>query len=127
MSLEGKMKSGRLYCEFGHELEENKAYEQKIQNQRVHCKELVYDYNQTRPSNGKEKRRILDELLAEAGEEIWIESPAFFSYGCNTHIDNIGDLSFKEDGTVRIRLEEMDLLGFLFAGFSDPDRFRRTD
>ncbi len=78
MSLEGKMKSGRLYCEFGHELEENKAYEQKIQNQRVHCKELVYDYNQTRPSNGKEKRRILDELLAEAGEEIWIESPAFF-------------------------------------------------
>ena len=31
-------------------------------------------------------------------------------YGCNTHIDNIGDLSFKEDGTVRIRLEEMDLL-----------------
>ena len=49
MSLEGKMKSGRLYCEFGHELEENKAYEQKIQYQRVHCKELVYDYNQTRP------------------------------------------------------------------------------
>ena len=86
MSLEGKMKSGRLYCEFGHELEENKAYEQKIQYQRVHCKELVYDYNQTRPSNVKEKRRILDELLAEAGEEIWIESPAFFSYGCNTHI-----------------------------------------
>ena len=43
MSLEGKMKSGRLYCEFGHELEENKAYEQKIQYQRVHCKELVYD------------------------------------------------------------------------------------
>ena len=49
MSLEGKMKNGRLYCEFGHELEENKAYEQKIQYQRVHCKELVYDYNQTRP------------------------------------------------------------------------------
>ena len=23
MSLEGKMKNGRLYCEFGHELEEN--------------------------------------------------------------------------------------------------------
>lgn len=31
-------------------------------------------------------------------------------YGCNTHIDNIGDLSFKEDGTVRIQIEEMDLL-----------------
>ena len=78
MSLEGKMKNGRLYCEFGHELEENRAYERKIEYQRVHCKELVYDYNQTRPSNVKEKRRILDELLAEAGEEIWIESPAFF-------------------------------------------------
>ena len=86
MSLEGKMKNGRLYCEFGHELEENRAYKRKIEYQRVHCKELVYDYNQTRPSNVKEKRRILDELLAEAGEEIWIESPAFFSYGCNTHI-----------------------------------------
>lgn len=86
MSLESKMKTGKLYCEFGHETKENQEYEKKIEYQRVHCKELTFDYNGTRPSNTKEKQKILKELLAEMGEEVWIESPVHFSYGCNTHI-----------------------------------------
>lgn len=31
-------------------------------------------------------------------------------YGCNTHIDNIGDLTFRKDGRMRICIDRMDLL-----------------
>lgn len=86
MSLENQMKTGQLYIEYGHKTEENKAYEKVIEEQRVQCKELVFDYNHTRPSDLERKKEILKQLLAEVGESAWIETPAYFSYGCNTHI-----------------------------------------
>lgn len=86
MSLENQMKTGQLYIEYGHKTEENKAYEKVIEEQRVQCKELVFDYNHTRPSDSERKKEILKQLLAEVGESAWIETPAYFSYGCNTHI-----------------------------------------
>ncbi len=86
MSLKEQMKQGLLYCEFGHASAEDQAYEKLIEHQRVHCKEMMFDYNQTRPSDTEKKQAILRELLAEAGEHIWIESPCNMAYGCNTHI-----------------------------------------
>ena len=86
MSLEKQMKTGQLYIEYGHETEENIKYEKVIEAQRVRCKDLVFDYNHTRPSDQARKKEILGELLGEIGEMAWIEAPAYFSYGCNTHI-----------------------------------------
>ena len=67
-------------------MEENKKYEKVIEAQRVRCKDLVFEYNNTRPSDLTRKKEILGELLGEVGEKAWIEAPAYFSYGCNTHI-----------------------------------------
>ncbi len=86
MSLEEQMKSGQLYCEYGHAGAEDQAYEKVIEEQRNHCKEVMFDFNHTRPGDVKTKRALLEGLLAELGEEAWIESPAHFAYGCNTHI-----------------------------------------
>lgn len=86
MSLEEQMKSGKVYIEYGHTSEEDKAYEKRIEEQRKRGKELVYDYNHTRPSDYKRKEELLKQILASAGEKIWIESPVAFSYGCYTHI-----------------------------------------
>jgi len=86
MSLEKQMKTGRLYCEYGHNSEEDKLYEKVIEGQRNHCKEMMFDFNHTRPSDVDTKKNILKNLLADMGEEVWIEAPANFAYGCNTHI-----------------------------------------
>ena len=43
-------------------------------------------YNHCHPNNKKEKQDILRGLLGHAGENIWIEAPAYFAYGCNTYI-----------------------------------------
>ena len=72
MSLEKQMKTGQLYIEYGHETEENKKYEKVIEAQRVRCKDLVFEYNNTRPSDLTRKKEILGELLGEVGEKAWI-------------------------------------------------------
>lgn len=86
MRLRKQMEEGLLYKEFGHHDPEDQTYEKILEQQRVHCKEMMYDYNHARPSDVTTKRKILNELLAEAGEEIWMESPVNMSYGCNVHI-----------------------------------------
>lgn len=106
MSLEKQMKTGQLYIEYGHEAEEDKQYEKVIEKQRERGKELVFDYNQTRPSDIETKRKILKEIVAEMGKETWVESPVHFSYGCNTHIGNYFYSNFNlcivDDGDVFI-------------------------
>lgn len=86
MSLENQMKTGQVYIEYGHASEEDKAFEKVIEAQRRACKDLVFDYNHTRPSEYKKKEALLKELLGGMGEGVWIESPVAFSYGCNTHL-----------------------------------------
>ena len=51
MSLEKQMKSGLVYCEYGHSSAQDRAYEQVIEFQRNHCKELMFDFNLTRPGD----------------------------------------------------------------------------
>lgn len=86
MTLEERMKSGALYYEFGNDSEEDKVYEKVIDQQRIRGKDLQFEYNNTIPSDMKRKNEILKELLGDVGKEVWIEAPAHFSYGCNTHI-----------------------------------------
>lgn len=86
MSLEQQMKTGKLYIEYGHSSPEDKAYEKVIEEQRKRGKDLVFEYNHTRPSDYKKKQELLKEILGGMGEEIWIESPVAFSYGCNTYL-----------------------------------------
>lgn len=86
MSLEQQMKSGKVYIEYGHSAPEDKAYEKVIERQRENCKDLVFDYNHTRPSEYEKKQGLLKKILGGMGEGIWVESPVAFSYGCNTYL-----------------------------------------
>lgn len=86
MSLEQQMKTGKVYIEYGHSDPDDKAYETVIEMQRVRGKDLVFDYNHTRPSEHKKKQELLKQILGGMGNEIWIESPVAFSYGCNTYL-----------------------------------------
>ena len=70
------MKNGMLYTDIGEGLEQ----------ERRRCKELLYDFNLTRPSEEALRSSLLGELLGDMGRDIWIEPPFHMAYGTNVHI-----------------------------------------
>lgn len=45
------------------------------------CLERLYDYNATRPTEREKRGRMLLEMLAECGENCWIEPPFYSNWG----------------------------------------------
>ena len=78
MTIQEKMKKGMLYVDIGEGLEE----------ERKRCKELLYDYNNTRPNEETKRKDLLKKLLGDMGDDIWIEPPVHMAYGTNVHIGN---------------------------------------
>ena len=76
MTIRERMKAGHLYTDLGEGLDE----------ERERCKELVYDYNLTRPSEWERRRDLLKQLLGSCGTGIWIEPPLHMAYGKHVHI-----------------------------------------
>ena len=76
MLIRERMKKGMLYRDMGEGLEE----------ERIRCKELIYDYNNTRPREEQRRFYLLKEILGEMGKNIWIEPPVHMAYGSNVHI-----------------------------------------
>lgn len=69
-SIKEKVHSTELYFESGEFLDEQRQ-----------CLELLYDFNQTRPSEGKKRQELLKEMLAEVGEGCYIEPPFRSNWG----------------------------------------------
>lgn len=76
MTIREKMQNGRLYTDMGEGLAE----------ERDRCKELIYDYNLTRPSQQARRLSLLRELLGDVGKGPYIETPFHMAYGSRTHI-----------------------------------------
>lgn len=76
MEIKEKMRSGMLYTDM----------EEELEKERLACRELVYDFNHSRPSEAEQRQEILKRLLGSVGKCPWIEPPVRFAYGKNTHI-----------------------------------------
>lgn len=76
MTIREKIKNGMLYTDLGEGLDE----------ERLHCKELLFDYNNTRPSESIKRKEMLKNILGKCGENIWIEPTLQMAYGKNTYI-----------------------------------------
>ena len=50
--------------------------------------EILYDFNNTRPSQMKKRNEILKSLLAQVGENCYVEPPLHANWGKNTHFGN---------------------------------------
>ncbi|MBP5737626.1 MAG: sugar O-acetyltransferase [Abditibacteriota bacterium] len=48
--------------------------------------EKVYDFNATRPSQSEERKKLIKDIFAEAGENCYIEPPLHANWGCFTHV-----------------------------------------
>jgi galactoside O-acetyltransferase len=97
--VRARMNAGELYVDYGEGLEQLEA-------ERTHGKELLYDFNHTRPGDTAGRARLLRELLGSLGKDAWIEPPFFASYGSHIHIGDAFYANFNlvvvDDGDVHI-------------------------
>lgn len=75
MTAKERMQSGKIYF----------CTDEEIANEQIQCLEILYDYNHTRPSEAKKRALILKNLLAEIGENCYIEPPLHANWGKYTH------------------------------------------
>ena len=66
-----KMHNGMLY---------NPGDEEILREQTI-CQELLYDFNQTRPSQGEKRQELLKKMFAEIVENCYIEPPLHANFG----------------------------------------------
>ncbi len=80
MSLYEKMKSGELYdCSLD-------AIPDDLNRRLYACKELLYDFNHSRPSEVEKRADILKKVFARVGENCYIEPPFYANWGCHMQV-----------------------------------------
>lgn len=80
MTLVQKIKSGALYdCSAD-------AMSDELNARVLECKELLYDFNHSRPSEFQKRDEIIRKVFAEVGENCYIEPPFYANWGCNMHV-----------------------------------------
>lgn len=77
-----RMHTGELY----------RSDDKDILTEQLKCLEKLYDFNQTRPSEQTKRDEMLKDMLAECGENCYIEPPFHANWGGkHLHFGNVGD------------------------------------
>ena len=71
MCMKEKMHTGELYL----------PYDDEIMEEQNKCLDRLYDYNMTRPTEGKKREKLLQEMFAEIGEGCYVEPPFHANFG----------------------------------------------
>ena len=74
-NVKERMKSGRLYF----------CTDEELAREQLKCLDRLYDFNQTRPSEMGKRSALLKEILAEVGENCYVEPPLHANWGIHTH------------------------------------------
>lgn len=61
-------------------------YDKELINDRIAAKELCFEYNSTRPSDGEKQKELLTRLLGKTRENFCITAPFWCDYGYNIEI-----------------------------------------
>ena len=81
MTFLEKMKNGELYdCSFD-------AVPEGLNKKLYECKELIHDFNMSRPSEVEYRDKIIRKVFAEVGNNCYIEPPFHANWGCNMHVE----------------------------------------
>lgn len=106
MTLKERIDNGMLFYEFGHKDPVDQEIERKLEQERNHCKEMLFDYNHTRPGDRETRMKILKELLGKCGNQVYIEDGVHMSYGSHVHLEGFFyanyNLTIVDDGQVYI-------------------------
>ena len=71
MAMKDKMHTGELYL----------PGDEEILKEQEKCLERLYEFNQTRPSEGEKRQQMLKEMFAELGENCYIDPPFHANFG----------------------------------------------
>ena len=106
MHLRDRINTGMLFYEHGHKDPIDIEQEKALQKERVQCKEILFNYNNTPPSQEETRQQIMHQLLGSHGENIFFEPPVHMYYGSNVHIGNNFYANFNlvmvDDGQIYI-------------------------
>ena len=86
MHLKDRMEKGMLFYEHGHKDPVDIQQEQELDAERKRCKEVMFDYKNTRPSEDEKRTAILKGILGDCGDHVFIENPVHMSYGTHVHL-----------------------------------------
>ena len=76
------MKNGELYdCSFD-------VIPKELNKKLYECKELIHDFNMSRPSEVEYRDKIIRKVFAKVGSNCYIEPPFHANWGCNMHVGN---------------------------------------
>lgn len=75
MTMDERMKKGYLWMDTGEYLEEQ-----------ARAKDLMYEFNHTRPSEEKKRNEIMKKLFGSVGDPVWIMQPITLARGKYVHI-----------------------------------------
>ncbi len=78
MNTRERMKNGQLYF----------CTDEEVAKEQLKCLDRLYDFNRTRPSEMPKRMALLKEILAEVGENCYVEPPLHANWGINTHFGN---------------------------------------
>lgn len=78
MTEQEKMIAGLLY----------QASDPVLEAERLHARKLLKEFNDSDPENKDKREKLLENLLGEIGEGLWIEPPFFCDYGYNIKVGN---------------------------------------
>ncbi|HCB1501339.1 galactoside O-acetyltransferase [Klebsiella oxytoca] len=96
ISMRDRIKAGELFTDMCEGLPE----------ERLRGKELMYEFNHTRPSEVEKRDKLIRDMFGKVGKHVWVEPPVYFSYGTNIHIgDNFYanfNFTIVDDYTVTI-------------------------
>ena len=106
MYLKERIAKGMLFYEHGHKDPVDIAQEQELDALRRHCKEVMFDYNHTRPNERGKRLELLKGLLGKCGDGVFIEDGVHMSYGCHLYLEGAFyanfNLSVVDDGDIYI-------------------------
>ena len=76
MTEKEKMLAGKYYL----------GWDNELMQEREKTIDLLFDFNNTRPTLRKERESIIKKLFSSTGERCWLESPFFCDHGYNISV-----------------------------------------
>lgn len=76
MTEKEKMLAGKYYL----------GWDKELMQERETTVNLLFDFNNTRPTLRKEREQMIKKLFQSTGESCWIESPFFCDHGYNISV-----------------------------------------
>ena len=71
-----RMQNGKLYF----------PTDEALLSEQAEYMEILYDFNNTRPSGGEKRAELLKKLLGGVGKNCYVEPPLHANWGCNTYM-----------------------------------------